>query len=324
MTPDELSAALPAVLEPELGPVETLDLQAVTGGASRTTWAFAAQTAAGVRRLILRMGPADEQHSGMALEAAAISRAAAAGTPVPAIVVADESASALGDPYLICDYVPGESLAPRILRAVDATGGRELLRQCAAAVAAIHRSDPAGLDLAVMDPLADWYPQLEAMGVRNATFEWVHRWLAARRPDATPEVLVHGDFRMGNVIIDTGVPRLTAVLDWELVHRGDRYEDLAWFCIRAWRFGRPRSQGAGGLGSVEDFVADYEEAAGVTIDRDVLRWWIVQSTLRWGIICCYQAHRHLSGRERSVELAAIGRRAAETEHDLLTLIEEAS
>ena len=60
---------------------------------------------------------------------------------------------------------------------------------------------------------------------------------------------MHGDFRMGNLIVDDS--GLAAVLDWELVHIGEVYEDLAWFCIRAWRFGAPEDLGAGGLGSVE-------------------------------------------------------------------------
>ena len=53
---------------------------------------------------------------------------------------------------------------------------------------------------------------------------------------------MHGDFRMGNLIVDGS--GLAAVLDWELVHIGEPYEDLAWFCIRAWRFGAPRARWA--------------------------------------------------------------------------------
>src|SRR5258708_12081697 len=75
------------------------------------------------------------------------------------------------------------------------------------------------------------------MGDPTATFEWGFRWLQAHRPPVSPTVLVHGDYRMGNLIIDGS--DLAAVLDWELVHVGEAYEDLAWFCIRAWRFGAP-------------------------------------------------------------------------------------
>jgi aminoglycoside phosphotransferase (APT) family kinase protein len=157
------------------------------------------------------------------------------------------------------------------------------------------------------------------MGDTTATFEWVFRWLSARRPPPAPAVLVHGDFRMGNLIVDGS--DLAAVLDWELVHVGAAYEDLAWFCIRAWRFGAPASLGAGGLGSIEDFLGAYQEASGTTVDRVAFNWWLVLATLRWGIICRYQAERHLTGQARSVELAAIGRRVCETEWDLLDLLE---
>jgi aminoglycoside phosphotransferase (APT) family kinase protein len=114
------------------------------------------------------------------------------------------------------------------------------------------------------------------------------------------------------------------VLDWELTHTGEVYEDLAWFCIRAWRFGAPRALGAGGLGSVGELLCAYEKASATSLDRTAMHWWLVLSTLRWGVICRYQAERHLSGQTRSVELAAIGRRVCETEFDLLTLLEGGS
>ncbi len=158
------------------------------------------------------------------------------------------------------------------------------------------------------------------MGDTTATFEWAFRWLDAHRPPPTPTVLVHGDFRMGNLIVDGS--DLAAVLDWELVHLGEAYEDLAWFCVRAWRFGAPAGRGAGGLGSIETFLRSYEEAGATTVDRAAFHWWLVLATLRWGIICRYQAERHLSGQTRSVELATIGRRVCENEWDLLDLLAE--
>jgi len=157
------------------------------------------------------------------------------------------------------------------------------------------------------------------MADTTATFEWAFRWLAANRPAPSPSRLVHGDYRMGNLIVRGG--ELASVLDWELVHVGEIYEDLAWFCIRAWRFGEPQSRGAGGLGSIERFLSAYERASGTTVDRVGMRWWLIRATLCWGIICRYQAERHLSGQTRSVELAAIGRRVCETEWDLLDLLE---
>lgn len=325
--PAELSPKLTGVLATVLGTGTTIDnLRELTGGASRTTWAFDAVTAGQRRSLILRTGPPDDVHAGMELEARAQAAAAAAGAPVPHILVADDSPAALGNPFLICDEIKGETIVRRIQRRLDGEDGQarrtELLRQCAQALAAIHRADPHLPGLTHDDQLTQWRERLDTMDDTTATFEWVFRWLEANRPpkpEPSAQVLVHGDYRMGNLIVDGS--DLAAVLDWELVHAGEAYDDLAWFCIRAWRFGAPASLGAGGLGSIESFLRAYEEASATTVDRVTFHWWLVLATLRWGVICRYQAERHLSGQFRSVELATIGRRVCETEWDLLNLLE---
>ena len=319
----ELAGEIGKVLQPVIGDVSIENLSTLTGGASRTTWAFDAVADGTRQALILRTGPPDDVHAGMELEARVQQRAAAAGAPVPHILAADNSPAALGNPYLICNAIGGETIVRKIHRTLDRADGDagrdRLLRQCAQALAAIHRADPDGVGLTQADQLAEWRDRLDEMGDTTATFEWAFRWLAAHRPPPTPPRLVHGDFRMGNLIVDES--GLAAVLDWELVHIGEVYEDLAWFCIRAWRFGAPEALGAGGLGSVENFLSAYEEAAGTALDRDAFRWWLTVATLRWGVICRFQAERHLSGQTPSVELAAIGRRVSETEWDVLDLLE---
>ncbi|BBX65899.1 acyl-CoA dehydrogenase [Mycobacterium saskatchewanense] len=327
MATEELSGKLAQVLEPALGAgVAVENLRALTGGASRTTWAFDAVTGPRRRPLILRIGPPDDVHAGMELEARAQAAAAAAGAPVPHILTATNSPAALGNPFLVCDAIAGETIVRRIQRQFDAAGGQaartRLLRQCAHALACIHRADSDAARLPGLtheDQLQQWRERLDAMGDTTATFEWAFRWLGAHRPAPSATVLVHGDFRMGNLIVKGS--DLAAVLDWELVHAGEAYEDLAWFCIRAWRFGAPASLGAGGLGSIETFLRGYEQAAATSVDRVTFHWWLVLATLRWGVICRYQAERHLSGQFRSVELATIGRRVCETEWDLLDLLE---
>ena len=274
------------------------NLRALTGGASRTTWAFDAVTDEQRRSLILRTGPPDDVHAGMELEARAQAAAAAAGAPVPHILVADDSPAALGNPFLICDEIKGETIVRRIQRQLDGADGHaartRLLQQCAQALAAIHRAD-------ARDPGPDPRGPTRRMARRGST-----PWATPPPPSSgrfagwpptgrhrRRAVLVHGDFRMGNLIVDGS--DLAAVLDWELVHVGEAYEDLAWFCIRAWRFGAPAGLGAGGLGSIESFLRAYEQASGTTVDRVAFHWWLVLATLRWGVICRYQAERHLSG-----------------------------
>jgi len=313
---------LARVLRPLFGDdVAVENLQTLTGGASRTTYSFDAVTAAERRRLILRSAPVDNRFAGMELEAAVQQAAAEAGAPVPNIVTASNSVAALGNPFLICDEVAGETIVRRIQRNLNDDGRVVLLEQCAQALAAIHRARTDAAGLIERDEIAEWRQRLDELGDTTATFEWAFRWLEANRPAPSAIRLVHGDFRMGNLIVDGST--LAAVLDWEAVHIGEVYEDLAWFCVRAWRFGAPAELAAGGLGSIEDFVSAYEQAGGAAIDRAALLWWQVLGTLKWGIICRYQAERHLSGQTRSVELAAIGRRVCETEWDVLDLLESA-
>jgi len=162
---------LEAVLRPVLGDVTVENLRALTGGASRTTWAFDADG----RALILRTGPPDDVHAGMELEAAVQQRAAAAGAPVPHILAADNSPVALGNPYLICDAIAGETIVRKIYRGLDDSGRARLLQQCAQALAAIHRADPDGIGLAPSDQLGEWRDRLDEMGDTTATFEWAFR-----------------------------------------------------------------------------------------------------------------------------------------------------
>src|SRR6201999_2623586 len=131
----KLASKLAGVLASALDTSVTIEnLRALTGGASRTTWAFDAVTGAHRRSLILRTGPPDDVHAGMELEARAQAAAAAAGAPVPQILVGDESLAALGNPFLICDELAGETIVRRIQRQLDAADGQtsreNLLRQC--------------------------------------------------------------------------------------------------------------------------------------------------------------------------------------------------
>ena len=89
-------------------------------------------------------------------------------------------------------------------------------------------------------------------------------------------------------------------------------------CVRSWRFGARRP--ALGCGSREELLAAYAAAGGRAVSLDELRWWEVCGNARWGVICMLQADRHLTGVDRSLERAMIGRRTCEAEWDLLALL----
>jgi aminoglycoside phosphotransferase (APT) family kinase protein len=295
------------------GPVD--GLERLSGGASRETWAFRA----GGRDLVLRRDPPGRptEFGSMATEAAAIAACAGAGLAVPAVVAVDDGAR-LGTPGLVMTRVAGETLARRILREPRFAAARGLLvGQLASFLAGLHRLPLESVPgLAEIDPLAfvvELYDQVEDV---SPTFDAALRWLERHRPGRSATTIVHGDFRLGNVIV--AEDGLRAVLDWELVHLGDPLEDLAWLCVKAWRFGA--GPAAAGVGTVDELLSAYEAAGGGPVDGGAFRWWLVQKTLQWGVICMRQAAVHLTGAQPSVELAAIGRRVAEQEWDLLELL----
>jgi aminoglycoside phosphotransferase (APT) family kinase protein len=294
-------------------PVE--GLKRLSGGASRETWAFTADG----RELILRRDPPGRaaDFGSMGLEAAAIRAATAAGLAVPEVLVVDDGGR-LGTAGMVMARVEGETVARRILREPGFAGARAALTgQLARFMAGLH-----GLDVAVVPglPEPDALEFVEGMYAEvddvSPTFDAALRWLHRHRPSGGGRAIVHGDLRLGNVIV--GPEGLRAVIDWELVHVGDPVEDLAWVCVKAWRFGAEPE--VAGVGTVDELLSAYGGAGGVPVERRTFEWWLVEKTLQWGVICMKQAAAHLTGADRSVELAAIGRRVAEVEWDLLGLL----
>ena len=325
MSPRLSTEELAAALGERLGGTVS-GLRRLSGGASRVTSSFDLETADGVTTpLILQMdrsGGAPGRAKAR-LEHALLHAAGGAGVPVPAVVAspdfdAADGDDALGGAWLAVERLAGETIPRKILRDPEYDIAREVLTaQCGRALAAIHTIDPSTVaGLPPTDPLRDPLPLLDALGEVRPALELGVRWLAAHRPEAGATVTVHGDFRMGNLLV--GPDGLRGVLDWELAHAGDPAEDLGWLCAPAWRFGGPGE--VGGFGTVPDLLAAYESAGGAALAPERVHWWQVYATVKWAAICALQASVHLSGATRSVELAAIGRRVCESEWDLFVLL----
>jgi aminoglycoside phosphotransferase (APT) family kinase protein len=302
-----------------IGPVTVGEFTRLSGGASRETWSFDAIGADGTRTgLILRRDPPGRpgEPGVVDREAAALSIAHGAGLPVPEMLFSFTEA-AFGGAGMIMRRVEGETIARRILRDDEYAVARDVLVGQLGQFAAGLHAQIVPIFFPRPDPLAVLREQLDAFGRPSEVFELAMAELAASQPPAREPVLLHGDFRLGNLIV--GPEGLRAVLDWELTHVGDPAEDLGWLCVKAWRFGA--APAVAGLGSREELLAAYRTAGGADISPAELRWWEILGTLRWGVICLTQASVHLSGAHRSVELAAIGRRVCEQEWDLLLLLD---
>jgi aminoglycoside phosphotransferase (APT) family kinase protein len=299
----------------------------LSGGASQETWRIDTEGSGAPRRLILRRSPGGADHrreaaAGLDNEAKIIAWARTAGVPVPQILAVLTAQDGLGSGFL-SEYIPGETIPRRLLRDARFDGIRpQLAGQCGGILARIHSLRPPSEATLQRLPAPDGLAKLERQYRRQRqprpVFEWAFRWLHDRLPPAAGDLcLVHGDFRNGNLMIDE--QGVVAVLDWELTHFGDPLEDLGWFCVPSWRFGE-LDRPAGGFGSIEALVAGYQSAGGAPVDPGRLFYWMVFGTLFWGVTCTEFALEFRRG-DRAIERAVIGRRASETELDLLWLLD---
>ncbi|MBJ7518316.1 MAG: phosphotransferase family protein [Solirubrobacteraceae bacterium] len=280
----------------------------LSGGASRETWKGTASTGDDFIVQVRRGASLGEETD----EAELLRAAAAAGVRAPKVLAEGGDDPVLGT-YTITTCLPGTEDPRWILSDDDAPDPAALLGDLAAALAAVHTVDLDDSGLQPADQLVLLRHLHHGLGQPHPVFDLAFRRLEATRPTSTETTVVHGDFRLGNLLVDeTG---LTGVLDWELAHLGDPASDLGWLCVRAWRFGRP-DRPAAGLGSRAALLDAYERASGRRVAPETLAWWELLATLRWGIITVQQA---FSQRD-SLEHAVIGRRTAEVEWDLLDLL----
>ena len=204
------------------------------------------------------------------------------------------------------DRVAGEAIPRRLLRDEAYAATRQVLTgELGANLARIHALDietpelkarlarpQAGVSpaLAEIEKLSSGYRQLAVEP--HPVLDLAERWLRQIAPEPPGLALVHGDYRVGNVMFDQ--QGLVAVLDWELAHVGDPIEDLGWLCVKAWRFGNDALE-VGGVGTRDELVAAYEDAGGISVDREALRFWEACGNFKLALVFITQARAYLDG-----------------------------
>lgn len=312
---DETRNVIAEALADALGAPVTRTVQ-LAGGASKEAWAV--HTADG-RTLILRRAGGGMIHLdtlSLRQEFDVLVAARKAGVRVPEPIA--YLGLLEGREAFVMELVHGEAIGRRIVKAPPPG----LTIQMAEELAKIHSIPQADVPFLPRPDL--WrrlYAELDSVEEPHPAIELGIAWCRERLPLERPRVVTHGDFRIGNLMVDES--GIVAVLDWEFAHVSDPAEDLAWPLIRAWRFGNDGRR-VGGVGDVEPFLARYAELTGFAITSDELLTWEVFGNCKWAIGALTQARRHLRGEERSVELAILGRLAAEMEYELLDLIEKAA
>ena len=308
---DELRLNLSRFLTERNGArVEVGELKRYPVGFSWQTFGFDAAWEEGGRivnhSLILRVGPrygvlapylAHDQFTALkALEGS--------GVPVPKVYWYCDDPAVLGGVFFIMERVEGEAALPWTesggTGAFDEKIRPHLAEQFVAALAALHNFAWQGTlaaelpgaappDEVGMRQILWWQEYLHARRlVSYPLLEYAMLWLKAHVPKAPRVSIVHGDYRIGNFLVRD--ERITAMLDWELVHLGDPHEDLGWVCMRTWT---GRSPLVCHLITRDDLYRRYGELTGVRVDPESVRFYEIFGNFKLAAI-------HI-GAERSFE-----------------------
>ena len=299
--------------------VEISEPVLLAGGASKEAWSVDA----GEERLLVRRaaGGVIHRHTlSLEDEFAVLQAAYEAGVkaPRPYAYIPDLA----GREAFVMERLDGDTIGRRIVQKDELARARAALPvQMAEELAKIHAIPAARLSFLPEAKLERMVEELDEVGEPHPAIELGLWWLRENRPPQRDPVVVHGDYRIGNLIV--GQDGLVGVLDWEFAHLDDPARDLAFALVRAWRFGVPEKR-LGGVGAVEPYLERYNELTGFDVQPYELDYWELAGNVGWAIGCLTQMQRHLTGRDRSVEFATLGRLGAEVEYEICNLLEKAA
>ncbi len=322
-----LKINLEQLLEPKFGENRIANFTMLAGGASKEAWALDLETSSGKLEFILRRaggGTMNADQLSLLEEFKVLEAARDIGVTVakPVAYFAD----VLGKEAFISERLHGEAVGRRIVTRPEFAEARASLPiRFAAELAKIHSINleqlgflPGTRDLNAANYLiARLRSELDGTLEPHPVIELALLWLERNVPEQSSVAVLHGDFRIGNLMISP--TELIGVLDWEFAHVGDPAEDLGWLLVRAWRFGQDHFR-LGGIDEVAIFLEHYNALTNCNITLEQLFYWEIMGNVKWAVGALTQARRHLNGHERSVELAILGRLCPEMELELLHLL----
>lgn len=332
-----LERALTAYLGHKLPDADGIEVSGATkivGGASRETWSFDADWREGgeSRRqgFILRRDPdASLLESTGDREYAVYQALAGSDVPVPRAFWVEPDPAWLERPFCLMERIDGAFAQPQVLMSdAFAVARPELARQKLTILAAIHRLDwrARGLEpFGVPEPgacaggeLQAWRAVIEREALEpQPVLLAAIGWLGAHLPPSPRRiVLVHGDYRTGNLLCDR--QRIRAVLDWEMAHLGDPMEDLGWLCLRSWRF--QHNELVGGLLEREEAFRIYEAAGGDPVDREAVFWWEVFANVKLAAIFLTGGRSFVERRTNNLMMALVAHMIPPLEQELARLL----
>jgi aminoglycoside phosphotransferase (APT) family kinase protein len=314
--------ALQRYLAPRMEGVSgTLRVRQFAGGQSNPTYHLACDAGAGkTREWVLRKkppGPLLPTAHAVDREYRIFTALAGSDVPVPKTYLFCDDTSVIGTEFFVMEYLPGRIFWDATLPGLSPAERSAIFDEMNRVLAALHRVDYAARGLGdygkpgnyFARQIKRWTQQYEAAKTDVvADMDRLIEWLPQNIPSDDQTCLVHGDFRLDNMIFDAREPRVRAVLDWELSTLGHPLADLAYNCMPyhgAFRTAVPLREVAGeatGIPSEAQYVAAYCRRTG----RESIpnwRFYLAFSFFRSASIVQGVYHRGLQGNASSAQEA---------------------
>ncbi len=315
---ETLVKGVQALLNAELKqPFELTNPRWLIGGASKVHMAFELTwNLAGVsttRSMVLRMEPAESTAETSRLREFQLIKAFEGVVPTPDVYWVDDEAKYFPYPALICGFISGvtkpTNMPPNLSAGLSVNYGKTLRpvlgAQFVDCMAKIHtldwrKANMTTLDAPVLGTQAvewqlNWWERIWEEDVNEDVplMRLAMAWLRNHMPPADHISVVHGDYRTGNFLYTEHDNKISAILDWELGHLGDRHEDIAYAALPP--FGHFAEDGKtfliGSFLDQADYYAQYEKASGLPIIPEAITYYNIFSIYKLVAICLATMYR---------------------------------
>ena len=292
------------------------------GGQSNPTY----RIAAGDRQYVLRRKPPGKllpSAHAVDREFAVMTALGKTDVPVPKTWLLCTDETVIGTAFFVMDCVPGRIFWEQALPGMAPAERGAIYDEMNRVIAALHRIDPAAVGLAdsgkpghyIERQVARWTRQYRAAETeRIEAADALIDWLPRHVPPEREARIVHGDYRLDNVIFHPTEPRILAVLDWELSTLGDPLADFAYHCMR-WHLAPPQGLAGAdlaalGIPSEAEYLRRYLERVGAAREPSADEWTyhLVFNMFRLVGILQGVAARALQGNASSAQALETGKR----------------
>lgn len=303
-----------------------LSVTTLAGGQSNPTYLLTS----GDQQFVLRKqpdGPLLKSAHAIDREYRVISALQNSTVPVPKAIAWCDDLSLVGTPFYLMSFLDGRVLVDQSLPSFSVAEREEVYREMNRVIAALHQIDPDAVGLSdygrregfIARQVDRW-----SRNLKNSTLSlsddmrFMMEWLPSHLPQESRSVLIHGDYRLDNLIFDAHELRVIGVLDWELSTLGDPISDFAYHCM-SWHIPHDLWRGIGGVDLSKLGIPDettyrqwYARHSGqdVSVDDTTWRFYLGFNLFRMAAILHGIAERAQQGNANAADAIETGNKAA--------------